>query len=60
MKEKINYSYQVGGIGAATREAARIIQRSFRETNEWHERATGEVKPVPRIIQKLTKERIVR
>lgn len=51
MKQKVNYAYQVGGIGAQTREAARIIQRSFRDTG---------ASVVPRIIQKLTVERVVR
>lgn len=57
MKVKTNYAYQVGGIGAGTREAARLIQRSFREAHTLN----GElVLPVPRIIQKLTQERVVR
>lgn len=45
------YLYQVGHVTTATREAARIAQRSFRNTG---------ANPVPRIIQKLTVERIVR
>jgi hypothetical protein len=49
MKKK--YAYQVGGIAVATREAARVIQRSFR---------TDETVVVPRIVQKITLERIVR
>lgn len=51
MKVKQHYAYQVGGIGAGTREAARIIQRSFRDTG---------ANPVPRIIQKLVVERVIR
>jgi hypothetical protein len=50
MKKK--YAYQVGGIAVATREAARIIQRSFRTLDT--------VAAAPRIIQKITMERIVR
>lgn len=53
MKAKQHYAYQVGGIGAATREAARIIQRTFRDP-ENPKAAT------PRIIQKIVTERIVR
>lgn len=48
---KKTYLYQVGHMTTATREAARIIQRSFRNTG---------VSPVPRIVQKLTMERVVR
>lgn len=58
MKQTIDYSktltkyaYQVGGIGTGTREAARIIQRSLRDTG---------ANPVPRIIQKLVVERVIR
>lgn len=57
MKVKQHYAYQVGGIGANTREAARIIQRSFRDAHT----VNGElVKPVPRIIQKVVVERVIR
>jgi hypothetical protein len=49
MKKK--YAYQVGGIATATRESARIIQRSYRDTG---------ANPVPRILQKITLERVVR
>lgn len=48
---KKTYMYQVGHLATATREAARIIQRSFRSTG---------ANPVPRIVQKLTVERVVR
>lgn len=51
MKAKVKYEYKVGHVGVATREAARIVQRSFR--------ATGATE-VPRIIQKLTVERVIR
>jgi hypothetical protein len=49
MKKK--YAYQVGGVAVATREAARIVQRSYRDTG---------ANPVPRITQKIIVERIVR
>lgn len=53
---KKQYLYQVGGIGVGTREAARIIQRAFR--NEIVEK--GLSNPVPRIFQKIVQERVVR
>lgn len=57
MKAKVKYEYKVGNVGVATREAARIIQRSVRAQAI----ATGDVhQVVPRIIQKLTVERVVR
>jgi hypothetical protein len=49
---KVNYEYKVAGIPTSTREAARLIQRSLRS-------ATPEAK-APRIVQKITMERIVR
>jgi hypothetical protein len=45
------YLYQVDNFTTATREAARMIQRSLRNSG---------VSPTPRIVQKLTVERIVR
>lgn len=48
---KKQYEYKVGQVAVGTREAARIVQRSFRDTG---------ANPVPRIIQKLTMERVVR
>lgn len=56
MKAKMKYAYQVGGIGVQTREAARLVQRALR--NEIVEK--GLTSPVPRILQKLTVERVVR
>ncbi|MNC12636.1 hypothetical protein D3C75_603600 [compost metagenome] len=53
MKKK--YAYQVGGVAVATREAARMIQRSFPTIN-----VHGEPVKAPRITQKITMERIVR
>lgn len=49
MKKK--YEYTVGNVRTFTREAAREEQRAFRDTG---------ANPVPRIIQKLTVERVVR
>lgn len=48
---KKQYEYKVGHVRVFTREAARIEQRAFRDTG---------ANPVPRIIQKLTVERVVR
>lgn len=56
--DKVNYTYKVGGIATATREAARMIQRSFRQANTWSEQDTK--LEVPRIVQRITLERVVR
>ena len=53
---KKQYLYQVGGIGVGTREAARVIQRAFRDEIE----AKGLTNPVPRIFQKIVQELVVR
>lgn len=53
---KKQYAYQVGGIGVATREAARVIQRAFRDEIV----TKGLSNPVPRIFQKIVQERVVR
>jgi hypothetical protein len=53
---KKQYTYQVGGISVSTREAARVIQRSFRDEIV----AKGLYNPVPRIFQKIVQERVVR
>lgn len=53
---KKQYAYQVGGIGVATREAARVIQRAFRDEIT----QKGLSNPVPRIFQKIVQERVVR
>lgn len=53
MKKK--YSYQVAGIAVATREAARIVQRSFPTLD-----ITGAAVKAPRITQRITIEREVR
>lgn len=55
MKEKIKYAYQVGHVALATREAARIVQRSIRS-----QAVVDPTVTVPRIVQKITVERIVR
>lgn len=56
---KKQYEYEVGGVtGLVTRESARLIQRSFRKTATVHD--DGTIAKVPRIIQKLTMERVVR
>ena len=57
---KKQYKYQVGEYSLTTRESAREIQRSYRFANQLREAVGAEVKPVPRIIQKLTVERVVR
>lgn len=53
---KKQYAYQVGGIGVATREAARVIQRSIRDEL----RSRGLSNTAPRIYQKIVQERVVR
>lgn len=57
---KKQYEYKVGTIGVATREAARIVQRSIRAQAEQACLTNGIAPAVPRIIQKLTVERVVR
>ena len=57
---KKQYEYQVGEYALPTRESAREIQRSYRFANQLREAIGAEVKPVPRIIQKLTMERVIR
>lgn len=51
---KTQYSYKVGGVVVGTREAARAVQRSFREGSG------GDTTLVPKIVQKVTTERFVR
>lgn len=51
MKTKKKYEHSINGLTVATREAARIIQRALRDP------VTG---TAPRIMQKLTIERVVR
>jgi hypothetical protein len=52
MKLKTQYSYTVAGIGATTREAARIIQRSIK--------ADKPDAKAPRIVQQIVMQRVVR
>lgn len=54
MKKK--YEYTIGNFQASTREAARMVQRSFRSD---FAKELG-VTEVPRIIQKITIERAIR
>lgn len=57
---KMQYEYNVGGIKVGTREAARMVQRSFRSLAEQTLTTNGNTPVVPRIVQKLTMERVVR
>jgi hypothetical protein len=57
---KMQYEYNVGGIKVGTREAARIVQRSFRSLSTQSLTTDGKTPVVPRIVQKLTVERVVR
>lgn len=57
---KMQYQYNVGGISVNTREAARIVQRSFRALAESSLTTDGKAPVVPRIVQKITTERVVR
>lgn len=57
---KMQYQYNVGGIQTGTREAARIVQRSFRALAASSLTTDGKTPVVPRIVQKLTVERVVR
>lgn len=52
---KKEYEYTVGNFKLKTREAARMIRRSLLS-----EAAVSQFGPAPRIIQKLTVERVVR
>lgn len=57
---KKQYEYNVGGIAVNTRESARIVQRSFRALAESTFTTDGKAPVVPRIVQKITTERVVR
>jgi hypothetical protein len=57
---KMHYEYNVGGIKVGTRKAARLVQQSFRSLATQHLTTDGKTPVVPRIVQKLTMERVVR
>ena len=54
---KKQYEYAIGAFKVSTREAARIIQRSLRDPEVLKDVGYTQV---PKIIQKLTVERVVR
>lgn len=51
---KMQYEYMVGVFNVNTREAARMVQRSLKRTQ------LDQSAPAPKIVQKLTMERVVR
>lgn len=63
---KKQYEYEVGGIKTSTRRTARELQRAFRAVTKDAELWAGAepvadvFKTVPKIIQKLTMERVIR
>ena len=57
---KKQYEYKVGNFEVSTREAARMIQRSLRASILSSADIAEQIKLIPRIIQKLTVERVVR
>jgi hypothetical protein len=57
---KKQYEYNVGGVAVGTREAARMVQRSFRALAEQTLTTNGNTPVIPRIVQKLTVQRVVR
>lgn len=57
---KKQYEYKIGNFEVSTREAARMIQRSLRSSILNNSEIAEQIKPVPRIIQKLTMERVIR
>lgn len=57
---KKQYEYKVGNFSVGTRESARMIQRSLRAGILNNADIAEQIAPVPRIIQKLTVERVVR
>lgn len=57
MNIKTRYSYTVDGVNVATREAARIVQRSLRAQAA----AKGQdVKSATKIVQHLTTSQVIR
>lgn len=57
---KINYEYEVGGVKLTNREAARLVQRAARASSERNIAQGGSALPVPKILQKITMQRVVR
>lgn len=58
---KTRYEYNVGGIATSSREAARVIQRSFREIAASGKPINGvHITEVPKIVQRVITERVVR